>query len=150
MNTLSNVNEKTGIRFGYISANSLRSELVDHLLYESGFDHSHDEFSKELAMMNGWDGIGDAYDYISDSTSLLDQLEHYSCEEPSVSGEYEEVRYKTSYLGGALNFFIFESPIKSYVNLCSPCVPNCGNLDSIDLDMGFECYGIPNDWLTDY
>lgn len=66
-------------------------------------------------------------------------------EEPTHEGTYEDVHYRTTWLGGALLVFITQSPVISRARVCSPCVPNAGDLDSPDPD-GVECYGVPNDW----
>lgn len=34
-------------------------------------------------------------------------------------------------------------------DLCSPCVPNAGSLDSVNPN-GYECYDVPADWRYDY
>ena len=66
-------------------------------------------------------------------------------DEPDVSGTYEEVSYATSYLGGVLNFWIFESPhITQAATSCGICVPGAGNLDN--LTGSVTCYDVPADW----
>lgn len=65
-------------------------------------------------------------------------------DEPIIEGECEGVKYSTSWLGGALHFFIFESPVIAKCRPCSPCVPNAGDLGS---EGDYEAYGVPEDWL---
>ena len=86
------------------------------------------------------------------------ELEHVQIEEPIIEGEYEGVKYHISWLGGAPLLWVFEGPVGYCNSLCSPCVPNAGDLDSgfelwDDLEegdwdgKGFECYVVPRDWL---
>ena len=75
------------------------------------------------------------------------------CEQESyIHGEYEGVKYATSWLGGALNFFILESPvITTKACRASPCVPNAGILKHPEDPEGgsVESYGIPEDWWAE-
>jgi hypothetical protein len=64
--------------------------------------------------------------------------------------EYEGVTVSVTTLGGAPLVFIMESPVIVKARPCSPCVPNAGDLDNLDPDYGIECYGLPEDWLSNY
>lgn len=96
-------------------------------------------------------GYDDRDDYID--TRLELESENIQIDEPTISGTYKnpwdeegvEIEYAISHLGGAPLLWVFKSPIISKARLCSPCVPNAGDLDSLD-DDGYECYGIPDDW----
>lgn len=88
-------------------------------------------------------GYDDRDDYID--TRLELGSEDIQIEEPIISGTSEGVEYSISWLGGAPLLWVFKSPIISTAKLCSPCVPNAGDLDSLD-DDGYECYGIPDEW----
>ena len=90
-------------------------------------------------------GYADRDDYID--TRLEPESQDMQIEEPTISGTLDGVKYEISWLGGAPLLWVFESPIISKARLCSPCVPNAGDLDSLD-DDGYECYGIPEDWRT--
>lgn len=90
-------------------------------------------------------GYADRDDYVD--TRLELESENIQIEEPNISGTSEGVEYSISWLGGAPLLWVFESPIISKARLCSPCVPNAGDLDSLD-DDGYECYGIPADWYA--
>jgi hypothetical protein len=85
-----------------------------------------------------WDLICDDVYYESDSDSMSYELEKNGC------------KYAVSSLGGATLIWVYESTKIVYVrSLCSPCVPNAGDLDSglTTQDLGYECYGIPDNWL---
>lgn len=147
-----NVNPKTGIRYGLISANSLDSETVSNLQM-SGTDLHYEEAKSDL-----WADIKRVCkDYMSDrdSDDVADQAiermrDHFEQDEPVHEFDvecpgYGRVKGQTTWLGGALLLWIFESPFQTKANLCSPCVPGAGNLDSLNPD-GYDCYDVPNDW----
>ena len=129
-----NINTETGIRFGYISSNKLDPEVVHTLMFEVGVDLAFEEYMAELEEKYGEDF--DEYTAVGG----------YHCEEPIITGSYEGVSYSSSWLGGALNFFIFESPVITKCALCSPCVPGAGDLGS---EGEFEAYGVPDNWLKE-
>lgn len=76
--------------------------------------------------------------------SRLDVLE--GLDEPQVEGRHEGTHYMTSWLGGALNFFIFDSPETTEARPCSPCVPGAGDLNNADSGGSVLCYDVPSDW----
>lgn len=124
---LHNIDPKTGIHYGIISENSLEGWVVEELMWGSqARNHTEEALIKE--------GQFESLDYI---------------EEPEVSGIYEEVEYTTCWLGGALNFLILYSPHKTKTNLCSPCVPNAGNLDDVE-GGDTETFDVPNDWRREW
>lgn len=163
-----NMNEVTGVPFGYISAHELDSEVVQELMYGAGAkDLSYAEtvldltekfkcdFEEELEAMDEVD----AEAFIAGKVE--EELEHWQCDEPIVAGVYLGVKYRSSWLGGALNFFIFESPKKGYFRPCSPCVPGAGDLGSPVTEVcppeeteahtsGIWCYDVPEDWRSSY
>lgn len=159
-----NSNETTGYRFGYIAANSLDSELVDALMYEHGknLTYAEAELDEIARQRTEWEEQMEravvAYQE-SDPLNLrrgspdtvFDDFEpdldnfHPEIYEPTIEGTFEGVTYRSSWLGGALNFFILESPMVGRFDLCSPCVPGAGNLDSRNSN-GALAYDVPVDW----
>lgn len=144
---MQNVNPTTGVRYGYISANSLHPDVLQQLQYGSrAVDVHYENFKTEIyaAMRAGLDdylsvrAIDAAYDVAIEEADFYD-------DEPVHEGEYEGVYYRTSWLGGALNVWIFESPVIGTYAKCSPCVPGAGNLDCPTED-GVVCYDVPEDW----
>ena len=138
---MSNYNPETGVRYGYISANSLDPEIVTDLLYNFGEDLTYKEWCQGMAA-----------EHEIENFDLFDELdidEHYECDEPIIAGEMDGVQYQSSWLGGALNFFIFFSPVQTECALCSPCVPGAGNLNTRG-DYGNFAYDVPADWRSDY
>lgn len=141
-----NMNEETGIHYGIIRANSLDWELVD--IFMHGFQTtnlSYQEAYAEIAV-KVWREVLDGDSPFEDAESAIESLaEEIEIEEPIVEGTYAGVNYRSSWLGGALHFFIFDSPCINRYALCSPCVPNAGDLDSPDID-GVETYDVHPDW----
>lgn len=147
---MANANPTTGVRYGYISANSLDSEILDELQYgmqavDAHFEELQTEIEEALSSVLS--------KYLYDKWEIEDvidlAIEHvgnnWHEDEPVHEGEYEGVRYRTSWLGGALNVWIFDSPVTGHYAECSPCVPGAGNLDCPDLD-GVVCYDVPKEW----
>lgn len=146
-----NINPNTGIAYGYISANALDSDLVTELMH-GGLDHTREAAYKEwreekahqlMASDLTIDGIDEARDRADClSYEFSDSYEDY---EPTVEGVYQDVHYLSSWLGGALNFFISHSPYTTdRARRASPCVPNAGILDTLDGDV--TSYDVPPSW----
>ena len=89
-------------------------------------------------------GFKDVEDFVSRHVDR--EMEYVEIDEPIIEGTNDGVSWRTSWLGGALNLFIFHSPVIVRCSLCSPCVPNAGNLDSLG---DYETYGVPLDWLSE-
>lgn len=147
MSNLPNRNPDTGIRYGIISANSLHPYVLDDLCYGAqAKDVRYEEACADLAS-----AIRVAVsDFLSSNQTqqLIDEaleMFEYECEEPIFKGTYEGVRYSTTWIGGAMHVWVFESPVTGHYAECSPCVPCAGNLDCPDLE-GVVCYDVPDDW----
>jgi hypothetical protein len=87
---------------------------------------------------------------------LTQFAEMFQCDEPHITGKYDDIEYQVTWLGGAPLVWVLKGPIGSVNRLCSPCVPNAGDLDSgfIGGDQvpppdfkGYECYVVPPNWL---
>lgn len=151
-NNLVNRNPETGIAYGYISANSLHPELVDTLMYGSNAtNHSYNEFVVNCAHNAGFDPLNTDPDQAQEWLSERDDdnyILNYEGNEEIISGTHEGVTYSTSWLGGALHFFIYHSPVITQKGRrASPCVPNAAILDTLDGEE--EGYDVPADWRAD-
>jgi hypothetical protein len=144
-----NINPETGIRFGIISTNSLHSDVIEEI-QSRGVDVRYEEMRKDL-----WAEVKNVCkDYMSDSDAkdVADYAIDYASEnfyddEPIHEFAIGGVKGRTTWLGGALLVWIFESPFTTHAQLCSPCVPNCGDLDHLMSDEGgYLCYDVPPDW----
>ena len=148
-----NINPDTGIAYGYISGNALDPELVHELMYgRQARDLKHAEAWQEFGARTkqDWLQTGGTEDDFDEEAHRDRFNDDYEAEEPTIEGEidcpgYGIVQYATSWLGGALNFWIFKSPFTTdKARRASPCVPNAGVLDTCDGDV--TAYDVPADW----
>ncbi len=147
-----NINVNTGIAYGYIASNALDSEVVDELMFgPDAVDVTYQDNILEFAKSLGFYGEDHYTANIWLENNHPDkyyELQDYGIDEHIVNGNYEGVLYCSSWLGGALNFFIFNSPTTTdKARRASPCVPNCGILDTLDGDV--SSYDVPEDWRTE-
>lgn len=167
-----NTNPETGVAYGYVAASYLDSDLVHSLMWEKGEDETRKNAEYETAMEVLRTVVSDKeYQSITspepcDMEQVIQLLRDYDMffeyeravedmeiSEPLIHGEYEGVHYMTSWLGGALHFFITQSPhITKNAHKASPCVPNAGILHHPDEnDFGdVEAYTVPNDWWSEF
>ena len=132
-----NINEDTWIECGYISASSLHDDVVPDLLYgDQARDLTIEWYEQEYRAENG----------LSPDDPLPDDwCDNYDAEEIEVIGALDGVKYVSSWLGGALHFFIFYSPyVTDKAEKGSPCVPGAGILDNLSRDV--TAYDVPPDW----
>ncbi|CAB4162720.1 hypothetical protein UFOVP785_96 [uncultured Caudovirales phage] len=132
-----NVNPVTGIRYGIISLRSLHDDLVDDLMQHGtnlSYEYAWEEYKAENELTEEQDDIENHRQEFADG---------YMGDEDVYEGVYEGVTYRTT---SHFGLFVFESPHVTHARLCSPCVPNCGDLDNVDLEGGYECYDVPPDW----
>jgi hypothetical protein len=170
-----NVNPESNIAYGYISANALHPDVVDEL--QNGTDVYYEE-AKEDAQRQAANDDEVQAEYVDSGECTEAQWEKadederyretlhwvkenwcgsnreqsfndsYSPDEPVHEGEREGVKYRTSWLGGALNVWIFESPhITHLARAASPCVPGAGILDTLDGNV--TAYDVPPKWRDD-
>ena len=143
-----NTNPATGIAFGYISANALDPEVVDRL--QQGLSLEYQQALEEFTASSKVDPETGEPISDDDLQVLFDQFaEDWEDDEPTYEGTHEGVKYRTSWLGGALHVWIFESPhTTDKARRASPCVPGAAILDTLD---GSETgYDVPPDWRADH
>lgn len=175
MKSIPNYNPDFDVYFGIVSARNLDSEIVDLLLFGNPNSVNHTEadaiaeLAKEFRVFANPDGTWYVADAEDNSVNLLDvtfpdcpsaieacdggyrALENLQIEEPIIEGVYDNTKYISSWLGGALHFFITEARAYTpWAPACSPCVPNAGNLDSwIDGATGNQSAFLPPmSWLS--
>lgn len=160
---MSNVNPDTGVRYGVIALNNLDSELGQELMfgakakdltYLSAYAEAEAKAQQEADEAASEQGISDdeLESFCEDRVeAAMEQFtDTWQCDEPTIEGTHDDVKYQVSWLGGAPLLWVLHSPHIVHANrLCSPCVPNAADLDSgLATDgTGFECYGIPDDWM---
>ncbi len=171
---LTGENPATNIPYGYVYARALNQKTVAELLHgKEAVNHSYQEHVCTVAQNLGClttDFI-DACEFLSElekaqvacsgaglfeegalakplTVPTIAELLEFECLEPLVSGIYQDVSYQTSYIGGELGFFIFDSPktTKTARPFYSDA-PGCVLLDTLD---GFEYgYNVPDAWRAE-
>lgn len=180
-----NVSPASGVRYGVIACASLDPNLVHELMcgpgatdlsYKAAYDEAKkqaereaDDVEEEVSMDHpGCDDLAPWFEAAWERKGYQDRDDFISCElekfsdmcqidEPTIEGEYEGVKYRIDWLGGAPLLWVLEGPIGMAASLCSPCVPNAADLDSgfthgtvedgVYPPTGYECYVVPRDWL---
>lgn len=120
---LTNIDLKTGIRYGVISINSVSQFFLED------FDPVYPE------------PINDGAD-----AEIENDFDHLYDAEP-VSYEYKSADLICEYSAGSSFIFVLKSPVIVRACFCSPCVPGAGDLDNLHAD-GVQCYGLPADCLA--
>ena len=147
---MTNTNIRTGVRFGSIYLKHINSEVAQELWYTHGVDLSWKDAIEELTnevrqtlIDEEWpeDDLEDELEYRVET-----QSDNIQIEEPNIEGECEGVHYTITWLGGAPLLMVFESPHIANHGLCSPCLPNCGDIEA---EGDYECYTIPESWLAE-
>ena len=139
-----NVNPDTGIRYGIIKANSLKPWVLDEI-QTHGRDVRWEAYCEEVKdKVNADEEIADD-DKEAEIERILESDDYY-CDESIHEHTMDGVNCRTTWMGGGLLVWIFKSEVTGTFRLCSPCVPNCADLDNPDPD-GYEGYTVPADWL---
>lgn len=92
----------------------------------------------------------------TDAETVFDALNIGECQQSDENNyTYKDKagnEFHLSYLGGAsLIYCIKTDTIVHCKDLCSPCVPDAGDLDSglTTPGIGYECYGVPSQYVPD-
>ena len=156
---MANINPVTQIRFGVISGNSIDPDILDRLYdiaYNAVYQIAKFQFMKDYANERDFEYHDMSADELENALAdefieFSGELDHFTesvcIEEPSGEFNYDKVIGSFSYLGGAPIVFVSESEYLTNAALCSPCVPNAGDLDNKGAD-GVECYDIPPHWYA--
>lgn len=149
---MTNTNPETGIRYGTIYLNHLDGDTADWLFTE-GTNVSEEEAYKDAeieirAEVAAEIESGEFDDENNDLENEVNwRMQNWSdncqIDEPYIEGESEGVKYGISWLGGAPLLWVYKSPHITKHGLCSPCVPNAGDLES---EGDYECYDVPTGW----
>jgi len=143
---MTNVNPETGVRYGIISANSLDPEVICDL-QAVGRDVHWEARKQEIIdalQMEVDNGAEFEFDEELENRLERESYDFYD-DEPVHEFQRDGVRGRTTWLGGALLVFVFHSQWTTNARLCSPCVPGCCDLDSIDPN-GYEGYDVNPEW----
>lgn len=163
-----NKDPDTGIAYGYIRSDKLHPETVEQLQYgpqarnltyeKAKLDwlddkrRAHDAALEEKKIARAeLDGgtLSEDEDTEFDEQEALDEFnDTWQNDEDVHAGELDGVVYQSSWLGGALHFWIFKSDIVVETVACSPCVPGAGDLHTLQAG-GMPTYGVPQAWLRE-
>ena len=146
---LPNTNPETGIRYGIISQNSIDPWIIDRIFQEGRDVHWEERMAEIRDEVMGDDDV--APDDKEDEIDLRIEREgdRWCDDEPVREFEIDGVFGQTTWLGGGQLLWVFKSPFISNFDLCSPCVPNAGNLDNPS-PHGYQTYDVPPDWRMNH
>lgn len=153
--------DEHGIRYTMYSMNDIDSEMLEILLYQEGKNLSDEAAYKEeeARQRAEWEArcekaCVEAQDEERDPPTFddfevnLDDFNYVDIDEPIIEGTYQDVHYRTVWLGGAQMLWVFKSPIIGHFNLCSPCAPGaCDGGRPTPRADGFLGYAVPPGWL---
>ncbi len=159
--SVANVNSETGIRYGVIQGN--HASLLLEEIFQNGTNESFEGHKRDLISdLSHWLKQHGQRDDFADEMAkdCVEELEwdDYQAEEECYSYSDAGAEFLVSWLGGAPLIWVTKSPrIVAVKSLCSPCVPNAGDLDSgivadatdiLDTKLlaGYACYGLPIEW----
>lgn len=145
-----NIDIKTGIRFGVISQNSVMPEAINDFEQDYGDPHCP-KCGNEVNRTTAIEGA-DEWEYYSHGSSdyVCEECKHWLDSEDVFSDEaigfnYEQDGYTlTNCLDN--DIFVIASPFYTFAQYCSPCVPGAGNLDTPILN-GVKTYCLSHDWF---
>ena len=149
---MTNINPQTGVRYGVISARALNPEVIDrieregiNLTEEQVRNHLRDEVQRvvDLGTLPQADFDDEVDRRLEEWSESIEECVYRFTEGNS---DNPDLCVQTGWLGGAQLVWVFRSPHVARARLCSPCVPNAGDLDNLDSEDGVECYDVPPEW----
>ncbi len=146
---MTNTNPETGIRYGIISALDLHQDIIDEL-QAVGTDVHWEKTIEDIrcrlrSVLDDYVHGGIAKQLEEDWIEQFRDVEGRYDDEPVHEGTHCGVNYRTTWIGGALHVWVFDSPHTGLFAECSPCVPCAGNLDYPDSN-GVLTYDVPPEW----
>lgn len=112
-------------------------------------DHAQEEI---LQYVNEYQGDWSEQEIEEVSEQIIEELNNsgVTCfDEEEYEYEKDDEQYLLSFQGGAPTIWVIKSPVMTKTRLCSPCVPNAGDLSSPDPEDGYECYAVPIEWFDE-
>ncbi len=133
---------RDGIAYGVVSLNSLQEWVFDEFLMGG-------ENTSESAEIEEWE-----HDNLHASESERDEfIDSLEIDEATYSLEIDGMKLALGWLGGAALIWVFDSPHTTMAPVCSPCVPNAGDLDNkssgaVSSGGSTLCFNLPADWYA--
>lgn len=145
-----NYDEKTGIRYGVISPDSISDWSIDEI-YQDGTDPHYESAHEELT-----EKLNDLFEFIGlhdekDKEDLTDQIENIfndrfeSCGDGQM--DYSDEEYDLHVSGDNFGIFVMRSPYYTFCRGCSPCAPGAGSLNE-PVDPSDESKPSGNCWIS--
>jgi len=147
----SNVDLKTGIRFGVIS---------QHAVSEAWCDSAEPDYGEPTCGKCGNPAQEGCIDDEPDYPEWDDEGMDYFCRDCKRSFNSEDA-FRDEPLGWSFedseytltdcldsDVFVLKSPYYTFAQFCSPCVPGAGNLDT-PVSNGVKTYALGHDWFED-
>lgn len=152
----SNIDSKTGIRYGVIGQRSVMPEAMDDVEYDYGeptcpecgnlaVSSDSDVLPEES---EDWEN-GSKYgcnDWACTNCECFWDSDRVYSEEP-LGWIYQMDGYELTDCLDA-DIFVVKSPYYTFAQFCSPCVPGAGNLDN-PMEDGVKTYCLGPDWFED-
>lgn len=143
-----NIHPDNGIPYGLIAADDLDPEIVHQLMFgpqatNESYEDALGQFLFEARLVLEIADDEDLEDEDDLTQKFNDTWEDY---EPTITGTLEGVTYATCWIGGALNFWILESPVQALGAPGSPCVPGACVLKPGYSGGWYVGYSVPEGW----
>ena len=137
----SNVDVKTGIRYGIIAQNSVSGDALNDM--ENEYPFTCPQCGNETLVPSK----SQMFDYFCQSCRTWHMSEDCYGEE-SIGMKFEDEEYiVTDCLDSDL--MVIKSPYYTLAQYCSPCVPGAGSLDT-PIEDGIKAYCLGADWFDEY
>jgi len=150
-----NIDTKTGIRFGVIPHHAIGQAWYDSAEGDYGDPHCpkcgnacveyDDGTHGDYGNCNGG-GYRSCADYACVQCELYGEASDYYGDVP-VSHDLEDGEYRATQSNDDCDIFVLESPYYTKCGFCSPCAPGAGYLLSESDDCKAYCFG--HDWFDD-
>lgn len=135
---VTNIDAKTGIRYGVISESSLP-------LWSEEAEPVYPEFTAD-EIRNGLEGgkYSAAELEAMDDDELQELASDWDVE--CTGTEYQKEGYEMHAGTDGFGIWVLRSPFYTLARFCSPCAPGAGDLDAIDADNGVKTFAPGHDW----
>lgn len=167
---VANIHPVTGIAYGVINANNLDGEVLNSISFVNGIDVLNVDRLANFAITYGFENINvidneTGYQYYKRLEHAANSFMQEQCELSEETTEEYESFCEEEFTGHIWHcdkdgvstvyntddniIMVLQSPETAMVNVCSPCYPNAGDLDTPNAD-GIQAYTVPMDWKNQY